>query len=156
MSTWFDGSGNPTDYAEIIESIEEHHRKGGTVYIGSDSHLHSHEYSLSSAIVLHGASGQRGGKYFITSKKFNKDSCHSLAERIIVETEKTIMIARNIVDLCPDIKVELHVDVSSAEKDEATSGLAKMVIGYVAGNGFNCEIKPRAFAAASVADKHTK
>jgi len=31
-----------------------------------------------------------------------------------------------------------------------------MMIGYARGNGFECKIKPQAFAASSVADKHSK
>jgi len=31
-----------------------------------------------------------------------------------------------------------------------------MLIGYVKGSGYECRIKPDAFAAASIADKHSK
>ena len=156
MGNWFDGNGNPVEYLTILDQIEEHHLGDGTVYIGSDSHLHSHGFILSSAIVLHGAEDQRGGKYYVSSTKLDKNSYHSLAERILAETEKTIMIAHDVVALFPEIKIELHIDVSNTDKNEATSNLAKTVIGYVSGNGFSCKVKPNAFAAASVADKHTK
>jgi len=156
MDTWFDGNGNIVAYAELIDFIEEHHSNNGMVYIGSDSHLYKQNFILSSAVVLHGADGQQGGKYFITRAKFRPDPYESLMKRIITEAEKTIMIAHNIVDHFPNIKVELHIDISNADKNEATSKLAQMVIGYVVGNGFDCKVKPDAFAAASVADRHSK
>ena len=34
--------------------------------------------------------------------------------------------------------------------------LAKMLVGYVKGSGYECKTKPHAFAAASIADKHSK
>ncbi|MAF43045.1 MAG: hypothetical protein CMI54_02585 [Parcubacteria group bacterium] len=156
MDTWFDGNGKLVDYAEVIDNIEEHYNNNGTVYVGSDSHLYKRNFILSSAIILHGADGQKGGRYFITRAKFRPEPFNSLAKRIITEAEKTIMVSRNIVDLYPDIKIELHVDVSNVDKNEATSNLAQTVIGYVVGNGFNCKVKPNAFAAATVADKHSK
>ena len=156
MYSWFAGDGTPVDFAQIIETVEEHYFKDGTVYVGSDSQPHNGGCILSSAIVLHGAEGQQGGHYFITREKITSKGMTVLATRILAETEKTIRIAHDIVHLFPDIKIELHVDVSNTDKKAATSNLASMVVGYVTGNGFTCKIKPEAFAAASVADKHSK
>ena len=111
---------------------------------------------MSSAIVLHGAYEQRGGKYFITREKMSSKKMTVLATRILAEAERTLRIAQDIAMLFPDIKMELHVDVSNTDKETATSNLASMIVGYVTGNGFDCKIKPEAFAAASVADKHSK
>jgi hypothetical protein len=79
-----------------------------------------------------------------------------LVTRILAETERTIRIAHDIAHLFPDIKMEVHVDVSNTDRQNATSNLASMIVGYVTGNGFDCKVKPEAFAAASVADKHSK
>ena len=56
----------------------------------------------------------------------------------------------------PSAKLELHLDISPQESREGTSHLAKMLVGYVKGSGYECRIKPDAFAAASIADKHSK
>jgi len=153
---WFDGNGTPASYEQIIEDIKRHHLNNGTLYVGSDSQFYNTGVVLSSALILHGAEGQQGGRYFVSRRKLKPESYRVLAVRILAEAEQTIDIATRIVEEVPDIKIELHVDVSNTDKNEATSNLAKMVIGYVAGSGFDCKVKPDAFAAASVADKHSK
>ena len=75
---------------------------------------------------------------------------------MLKEAEETIEIARAISEENPKIKLELHLDISSSDKQEKTSHLAKMLIGYVKGSGYDCRIKPHAFAANSIADRHSK
>jgi predicted RNase H-related nuclease YkuK (DUF458 family) len=156
LTDWFDGAGAPASYEQIVDDIKAHHLGNGTLYVGSDSQFYNSGVILTSAIILHGAEGQRGGRYFVNRRKLKPEAYRILAVRILAEAEQTIDIAIRIVEEIPDIKIELHVDVSNTDKNEATSNLAKMVIGYVAGSGFDCKVKPEAFAAASVADKHSK
>ena len=59
-------------------------------------------------------------------------------------------------DVLEEIKKELHLDISPSDKKERTSRFADMMIGYAKGVGFACKVKPDAFAATSVADKHNK
>ena len=153
---WFDGNGSPASYEQIVGDIKTHSLDNGTLYVGSDSQFYNTGVILTSAIILHGADGQKGGRYFVNRRKLKPEAYRILAVRILAEAEQTIDIATRIVEEVPDIKIELHVDVSNTDKNEATSNLAKMVIGYVVGNGFDCKVKPDAFAAASVADKHSK
>ena len=75
---------------------------------------------------------------------------------MLKEVENTLDHAQKIIKKCPNTNLELHIDVSSAEKNEGTSHLAHMLVGYVKGSGFECKVKPDAFAAASIADKHSK
>ena len=75
---------------------------------------------------------------------------------MIKEAEQTIYLAQKISEQIKNVKLELHLDVSNTDKGEGTSYLAKMLIGYVNGSGFECKVKPDAFAAASIADKHSK
>jgi predicted RNase H-related nuclease YkuK (DUF458 family) len=75
---------------------------------------------------------------------------------MLKEAEETIEIAKTISVASPTTKLELHLDVSSADKEEKTSHLAKMLIGYVKGSGYECKVKPYAFAANSIADRHSK
>ena len=75
---------------------------------------------------------------------------------MIKEAESTISLANSIFEEVEGVKLELHLDISPQENKEGTSHLAKMLIGYVKGSGYECKVKPYAFAAASVADKHSK
>ncbi|MFZ5899548.1 MAG: ribonuclease H-like YkuK family protein, partial [Bacillota bacterium] len=50
-------------------------------------------------------------------------------------------------------QVEIHIDVGSHGD---TKDLIREVVGMVTGSGFNAKIKPDAYGASSVADRHTK
>ena len=158
MAHWYTGSGERISFDDIISQIKEHSADNGTTYIGTDSFFKKHECVFSTAICLYGANKQRGGRYFFKKNKTPKKNFPNLFIRMLKEAEKTIKMGQKIVERCGDMKlrIELHLDISSDKKDEGTSGLAKMLVGYVKGSGFECKIKPDAFAAASIADKHSK
>ncbi len=153
---WNTGSGTSKPFNDILEEAKEHSRNNGTVYIGTDSFFRKDHCIFSSAICLYGADDQQGGRYFFRRVKIDKKQFPSLSIRMIKEAEQTINLAQNISENIPNVKLELHLDISSTDKGEGTSYLANMLIGYVKGSGFDCKIKPDAFAAASIADKHSK
>lgn len=154
--TWNSGSGVKKTFNEILEEAKEHSRFKGTVYVGTDSFFRKDQCIFSNAICLYGADRQKGGRYFFVKKKVPKKAFSNLAIRMLKEAEETIQIAHVISEMNPATKLELHLDVSSADKEEKTSHLAKMLIGYVKGSGYECKVKPYAFAANSIADRHSK
>ena len=155
-TTWNTGSKDIIDFNDIIEQIIKHTLLNGTVYIGTDSFFIKNKCIFSTAICLYGADKQKGGRYFYTKTSLNKNKFPELSLRMIKEAENTINLANHIVELIPSAKLELHLDISPQEKNEGTSHLANMLVGYVKGSGYECRIKPDAFAAASIADKHSK
>jgi len=155
-TTWNTGSKDIIQFNDIIEQIKIHCKHNGTVYIGTDSFFIKNKCIFSTAICLYGADKQKGGRYFYTKTSLNKNKFPELSLRMIKEAENTINLANHIVELIPSAKLELHLDISPQEKNEGTSHLANMLVGYVKGSGYECRIKPDAFAAASIADKHSK
>lgn len=151
---WKTGSGEKINFFEILQIIKKHHKKKGLVFVGTDSFMRSKKCTFVTSVVLLGAEGQRGGKYFILKEAFAHSP--SFYNRILKEVEKSINIAVKITEICPNVDLEIHLDVSSEEKNEKTSSLAKMLRGYAAGSGFKCKLKPHSFAASTVADKHSK
>ena len=147
---WFTGAGNYVTFEEIMTSVKKHSRSGGTVYIGSDSFLHKRECVFSTAICLRNASGQKGGRYFIKRTLFEAEKFSILMVRIMAEVQNSIDVGIRVLHYCPKINIELHLDVSSSKKNTKTSKFSDMLIGYTKGNGFD------AFAASSIADKHSK
>ena len=141
MSDWQSGSGNRISYSEIIELAKDHSRKKGTIFIGTDSHVEKKQCIFSTVICFHGASDQIGGRYFYKKTRFTAFKFPTILERITLEVEKS---------------VQLSLDISSSDKKEKTSSYADMLIGYARGVGFKCKVKPNAFAATSIADKHSK
>ncbi len=155
-TTWYTGSNNNTTFDDIIEEIKQHTYSNGTIYIGTDSFFIKNKCIFSTAICLYGADKQKGGRYFYTKSYLNKKQFPELSIRMIKEAENTINLANTIINNIPSAKLELHLDISPQENNEGTSHLANMLIGYVKGSGYECRIKPDAFAAASIADKHSK
>ena len=124
------------------------------MFVGTDSFSKKDYCTFVTSVVLLGADGQRGGIYYIHKEKFNKPP--SFYNRILKEVEKSVNIALKITEICPNVNLEIHLDISPEENRERTSPLSKMLTGYAMGSGFKCKIKPEAFAASSVADKHSK
>ena len=155
-TTWNTGTKDIIDFNDIIEQIKIHCNYNGTVYIGTDSFFIKNKCIFATAICLYGADKQKGGRYFYIKTSLNKKQFPELSIRMIKEAEKTINLANHIVELIPTAKLELHLDISPQENNEGTSHLANMLIGYVKGSGYECRVKPDAFAAASIADRHSK
>ena len=153
---WNSGSGQKTSFEDILDIVKQHSKNNGTVYVGTDSFFIKDQCIFSNAICLYGADGQKGGRYFFIKKKVPKKAFSNLAIRMLKEAEETIEIAKIISHANPSTKLELHLDDSSADKKEKTSSYADMLIGYARGVGFKCKVKPDAFAATSIADKHSK
>jgi len=152
--SWTTGSGEKINFFEILQIIKKHHGEKGLVFVGTDSFRQSNRCTFVTSIVLLSGANQRGGRYFILKEIFKQTP--SFYNRILKEVEKSINIALKITEICPNVDLEIHLDVSSEEKDEKTSSLATMLRGYAMGSGFKCKLKPYSFAASSVADKHSK
>ena len=153
---WNSGSGVSKTFNDILEEARKHSKNNGTVYIGTDSFFRKDACIFSNAICFYGADDQQGGRYFFRRIKHDKRQYPNLSIRMIKEAEQTISLAQKISEQIENVKLELHLDVSNTDKGEGTSYLANMLIGYVKGSGFDCKVKPHAFAAASIADKHSK
>lgn len=107
------------------------------------------------AIVIHRRG--KGGRYFWQKNRKNK--IYTLRDRIYTETLLSIETAKNFV---PKLKtslngngkydLEIHIDVGEVGP---TREMIKEVVGMVRGNGLTPKIKPEAYGASTVADKHT-
>lgn len=155
MGRWYSGDGNITTLEQIHTVIDKHSKKNGKVYIGSDSFIYKKYCVLSSVICLHGAEGQSGGVYFYKRDNLPKNDYPTLQRRILEEATQSIQLAFGISENVPDAKLELHLDINS-DKRAASNKLVENITGYVKASGFNCKIKPDAWAASTIADKHSK
>ncbi|HBY70187.1 MAG TPA: hypothetical protein DEG69_21990 [Flavobacteriaceae bacterium] len=156
MNVWFTGAGEQIAYEDIIEIIAKHTINNGKVFIGTDSFNLKTKTVFANAICLHGAINARGGRYFIRKTSVSSKNFPNLVTRMLSEVEKTIEIALDISNKVVEADIELHLDISASSKNNGTSRFAELLTGYAKSTGFECKIKPYAFAAASVADKHSK
>ena len=153
---WFTGTGRKIDFDEIVGLVRSHYFGGGTVHVGTDSHLKQQKCIFSTAICLVGPHHRAQNTYFVTRSTTEAQTYITLLHRITEEVQKSINTGLKLLEVCPKIDIELHLDISPENLNEGTSKFAKMLVGYAQGSGFECKIKPNAFAASSVADKHSK
>lgn len=153
---WRSPNGKPLSMVQVFDEIRAHVRNKGKVYVGTDSFIDKDRCAFATAICLHGASGQRGGKYFFRKVYVKKQNFPSMVQRIFREVQDSIEIALNISEHIPAAKIELHLDVSPPHNGNGTSKISDMLTGYAKASGFECKIKPEAWASQSVADKHSK
>ena len=154
--SWYNGSGNPVEFEEIIKLVKMHGENGGTIYIGTDSHMKRGRCAFGTAICLLGLTDGVKNQYFVIRKNAQAKSYSTLLQRITDEVQRSVDLGLRLLEDCPKVNIELHLDISPEGLDEKTSKFSKMLVGYAKGSGFDCKIKPEAFAASSVADKHSK
>ena len=139
----------------MTTSPQSHYR----LIIGTDSHCNHSVVDFVVAIVIHQTN--KGGRYFWTRTKQDKKKLPTLRDRIYQETLLSIEMAQQFIGKIKDIveakefsrsSLEIHIDVG---QDGPTRELISEVVGMVRGNGFRAKTKPHAYAASSVADRHT-
>jgi predicted RNase H-related nuclease YkuK (DUF458 family) len=155
-SMWYTGSGSNIEYHNIVTQVKNCISGGGKVFVGTDSFISKNKVNFASAICIHGDGN--GGKYFFAKEFLPKKKFEILVYRITEEVSRSVQIGENLM-LKHNINaadIELHIDVSPFHMRAATSKFADMLSGYVNGAGFECRVKPDAWASQSVADKHSK
>jgi len=151
---WFSGSGLSIPFLDIVKEIKDHSQNEGKVYIGCDSQLHASTCTFVTAICLHGGL-KKTSKYFFRKESETKyDKC-ALRSRIDAEVSRAIDIFMYVSENINDLDIEIHIDIGSTEKSK-TRGFVESITGWVKAMGVDFQIKPNAWASASVADKHTK
>jgi predicted RNase H-related nuclease YkuK (DUF458 family) len=121
--------------------------------IGTDSQLRE-DACFVTAIVIHRVG--KGGRYYYT--KENERMGRSLKQRIFIEAAKSLGVASRLAERLAengygDLNVEIHLDIG---QNGETKDLIREIVGMVTGTGFEAKIKPDAYGATKVADKHSK
>ena len=153
---WHTGAGDEILITKMLTIVRDHVKQNGSVYVGTDSFISKDACTFATAICLHGADEQRGGKYFFRKVSFKREKFSDLVRRITQEVQESVMIAILVTEHVPEANIELHIDISPSHKQNKTSKFADMLTGFANGAGFDCKVKPDAWASQSVADKHSK
>lgn len=123
------------------------------VIIGSDSQVRE-ETCVITAVIIHRLG--KGGRYYYSKAIHRK--IKSLRQKIFYETSLSLDLGSRVARYFAEngheeLNVEIHVDIG---RKGDTRDLIREVVGMVTGSGFKAKIKPDAYGASSVADKHTK
>lgn len=144
---------------QIIEKITDFAHAspdhGYRIIIGTDSQQHRGKgIEVVTALIVHRVGG--GGIYFW--KGYAKRQPYTLKERIYEEALASLDFANEFLYLLKDqpellkFDLEIHVDIG---KNGATRDMIAEVVAMIKGNGYQVKVKPEAFGASKVADRHT-
>tara|TARA_R110000824_G_scaffold148920_6_gene318916 strand:- start:3831 stop:4313 length:483 start_codon:yes stop_codon:yes gene_type:complete len=153
---WFTGDGKRLSFSEVVNIVKEHAERNGKVTIGTDSATKKAICQFATSICLVSADDQVGGRFFVKKTKYKSKKFATIHQRITLEVTRSIGTGLKILKQLPFCPIELHLDVSGVEKGTKTSKLSTALMGYANGSGFECKIKPEAYAATSVANRYSK
>jgi predicted RNase H-related nuclease YkuK (DUF458 family) len=137
------------DIRDLIESDYEYE-----VFVGTDSQVHRKikKVVYATCIVLYKKG--KGGKVFVSKDK--ERYANSLRERLMNETWRSLEVAFELQQFLPkNAELIIHVDVNKKRRYKSSKHYQELV-GMVTGQGFECRVKPYAWAAQAVADKFSK
>ncbi|MEW5825385.1 MAG: ribonuclease H-like YkuK family protein [Candidatus Bipolaricaulota bacterium] len=139
--------------AELVSQMRSNPKDRFEILIGTDSSASPDRLDFVSAIVLHRLG--KGGRYFWT--RHREPTMPSLRQRIWREAWLSFELAQELIERLSSLSLlqfnlEIHVDIG---ENGRTKEMIDEVVGMIIGNGLRVKIKPHAYAATSVADKHT-
>ena len=140
--------------SKISEFVDSNLDRRFRIIVGADSQLNNIKKSADFvvAIIIHRVGA--GGIYFW--KRENRPGPYALKQRMIDEALFSLETAYNLVQALNREglyeMMEIHVDVG---QKGPTREVISEVVGMIRGNGFSVKIKPDAYAASKVADRHT-
>lgn len=155
-SNWLTGSGVEIEFNILCEKVLKSVSSGSKIFIGTDSFIANRKINFATAICLHGGNGPT--HYYFTKNTLSKKMFPALVSRITEEVRRSVELAEIISsDLgISNNNIELHLDVSPYNTKNGTAKFSEMLKSYAQGAGFNCRVKPDAWASQTVADKHSK
>lgn len=152
---WKTGNKININESEMFNRIYNHIEQKGKVVIGTDSMLTNNKFIFVNAICLIGKESNHHGKFFFSRYASKDEANNNLLVRLLKETTDSIELANKVKNRYPKANIEIHMDVNPSSKF-LSGKYSSTVIGYILGCGYDYKIKPDAYAASSVADKHTR
>ena len=128
--------------------------KGGKIYVGTDSMLFPNKCNFATVIAFHNRE-LNIARYYYRKIKRGSERYFELQTKILEEVALAIQTAQFVLELCPQADIELHIDIGTNKKINATARFFKTIQGWVSGTGFDLRVKPDSWAS-SLADGHTK
>ena len=140
-------------FHQLVEFIEEDTDHRYNLIVGTDSML-SDDTTFVTAVVIHRVG--RGGRYFY--KKLTYRKIDSIKERMLHEALLSMETAHQLKEVLSQngyakLPVTIHLDVG---ENGLTREVIREVVGMVTGSGYAAVVKPDAYGATKVADRHSK
>ncbi len=140
-------------FEDILDFVAENPESQYKLIVGSDSQARE-QICFVTAVVIHRIG--KGGRYYYCRTYVSK--MPSIKQRIFYEAHLSLDIASKIAGELSrtghnDLNVEIHLDVG---RNGETRSMIRELVSQIVGSGFAAKIKPDAYGASQVADKHSK
>lgn len=139
--------------ADILEFLAEDVESKYAVVVGTDSEEYNGAAGFVSVVTVHRMG--KHGRYFWRKRKDVK--VFDRHDRILKEAFFSLELAQKLVEVLrlklngAFYEFEIHLDIG---QNGPTKQMIQEIVGMITGNGFTAKIKPEAYAATKVADRH--
>lgn len=138
---------------DVIDFVNEEPNFNYAVVVGTDSEQFNGSAEFVSVITVHRVG--KHGRYFW--KKIKDIKTYDRHDRILKEAFFSLELAQRLVALLRKkldgrlYEFEIHLDIGQSGPSRL---MINEIVGMINGNGFKARIKPEAYAATKVADRH--
>ena len=138
--------------SDILEFVSEDVEAEYSIVVGSDSEQINDSANFVTVVTIHRVG--KHGRYFWRRQNIKVFDRH---DRILKEAYLSLELAQELVEVLRDklkdrlYDFEIHLDIGH---NGPTKQMIQEVVGMITGNGFVAKIKPDAYAANKVADRH--
>lgn len=139
--------------SDILEFIAEDTEGKYAIVVGTDSEELKKTAEFVSVVTVHRIG--KHGRYFWNKKRGIK--VFDRHDRILKEAFFSLELAQRLVEVLRQklngmfYEFEIHLDIGH---NGPTKQMIQEIVGMITGNGFTAKIKPEAYAATKVADRH--
>ena len=150
--TWTNGDMTNFSFKQVLNEVGKN-KDICSIYVGTDSNPSKVPLVIAATVAFIYPSN--GGNYYWSRTTIGKNRSIDLYERLFCEVQVSCNIALKIKEKYPDIDITVHLDINSDSKF-ASGKYADQFMKLVKAFGFIPIIKPRSWAASSIADKHVQ
>jgi len=150
--TWCDATSTVTNISNIIKLIRLK-KSFCEIHVGCDSHFVKEKCIFALVIAIYEPG--KGGTYFFARNKIPRSKSGNMKMRLLKETEKAISIADYIRSKIRLDNIHVHLDINPNKKYKS-SQVFTSATSWVKSQGYNCVVKPDAWASSWLADAYSK
>lgn len=150
--SWINGDNGDLSFDDVLCEVGKN-KNTCSIYVGTDSNPSKVPLVIAATVALIYPSN--GGNYYWSRTTLERGRSINLYERLFCEVQVSCNIALKIKEKYPDIDITVHLDINSDSK-YASGKYADQFTKLVRAFGFDPIVKPRSWAASSIADKHVQ
>lgn len=148
---WFNAQSENTSIELIVEFLKS--KKESTVHVGCDSHFVKNDCVY--AIVVAVCTPGKGGTFFFARRKFKRKNFLNMKLRLLREVENCLTVADVLSQELNREDISVHLDINP-NKLYKSSLVFTSATSWVKSQGYECIVKPDAWASSCLADAYAK